>query len=85
VERFRNFLAAVWKKVRAKGRADLEARLTEIAGQARGLSQRMKAEPLAVLRDVNRLGTEVQKVGEWLDEGRRARPDDDAGLLEGTS
>jgi molecular chaperone DnaK len=85
VERFRQFLAAVWKQVRAKGRADLEARLAEIARQAGGLSQRVKTEPLAVLRDTNRLGTEVQKVGEWLEQGRRAGPADDAGLLEGSS
>ncbi len=85
VERFRRYLASVWKQVRAKGRADLETRLSEIARQAGGLSQRIKTEPLAVLRDLNRLGTEVQKVGEWLEEGRRAGPGDDAGLLEGTS
>ena len=40
VDRFRTYLAAVWKQVRAKQRTDLEPRLTEIAGQARGLSQR---------------------------------------------
>jgi molecular chaperone DnaK len=85
VERFRQYLAAVWKQVRVRGRADLEARLGEIARQAGGLSQRIKTEPLAVLRDVNRLGTEVEKVGQWLEEGRRAGPKDDAGLLEGTS
>jgi molecular chaperone DnaK len=85
VERFRHYLASVWKQVRAKGRVDLEARLGEIARQAGGLSQRIKTEPLAVLRDVNRLGTEVEKVGQWLEQGRRAGPEDAAGLLEGTS
>jgi hypothetical protein len=85
VERFRSFLAAVWKQVRARGRADLENRLGAIARQAAGLSQRVKTEPLAVLRDTNRLGTEVQKVSEWLEQGRRAGPEDDAGLLEGSA
>ena len=82
VERFRAYLSAVWKQVREKQRADLETRLTEIAGQARGLSQRIKTEPLAVLRDTNRLGTEVEKVAELLQNNRRATPGDDAGLLE---
>ena len=85
VERFRNYLAAVWKQVRSKQRTDLETRLTEIAGQARGLSQRMKTEPLAVVRDARRLGAEVHKVEELLKEGRRLTTGDDAGLLEGTS
>ncbi len=85
VERFRNYLAAVWKQVRSKQRADLETRLTEIAGQAKGLSQRMKTEPLAVVRDARRLGAEVHKVEELLKEGRRLTSGDDAGLLEGTA
>jgi hypothetical protein len=38
-----------------------------------------------VLRDVHRLETEVQKVVDWMEQGRRAGPGDDAGLLEGTS
>jgi hypothetical protein len=58
--------------------------LTEIAGQARGLSQRLKTEPLSVLRDANRLGTEVEKVAELLQNGWRQTPSDDAGLLEGS-
>jgi hypothetical protein len=82
LECFRGFLSSVWKQVRARGRSDLEARLTEIAGQARGLSQRLKAEPLAVLRDSNRLGVEVQKVHDRLE---RPAAGDDAGLLEGTT
>jgi molecular chaperone DnaK len=84
IDRFRAYLSAVWKQVREKQRADLEARLTEIAGQARGLSQRLKTEPLAVLRDVNRLGTEVEKVADLLQNKRRQAPGDDAGLLEGS-
>jgi molecular chaperone DnaK len=84
IERFRAYLSAVWKQVREKQRSDLEARLTEIAGQARGLSQRLKTEPLAVLRDTNRLGTEVEKVAEALQHGHRPTPGDDAGLLEGS-
>jgi molecular chaperone DnaK len=84
VERFRGFLAAVWKRVRARQRADLEARLTEIAGQARGLSGRLKAEPESVIREARRLGTEVDKIEEQLQGGRRQPPGEDAGLLEGT-
>jgi hypothetical protein len=84
IERFRAYLSAVWKQVREKQRADLEARLTEIAAQARGFSQRVKTEPLAVLRDANRLGTEIEKVSDLLQNKRRQAPSDDAGLLEGS-
>lgn len=62
IERFRAYLSSVWKQVREKQRADLEARLTEIASQARGLSQRLKAQPLSVIRQINRLRSEVEKV-----------------------
>jgi molecular chaperone DnaK len=85
VEGFRNYLATVWKQVRARQRTDLEPRLAEIAGQAKGLSQRIKEEPLAVLRDARRLGTEVFKIEELLKEGRRQSTGDDTGLLEGTT
>ena len=84
VERFRAFLAAVWKQVRARQRDDLEARLAEIAAQARGLSGRLKTEPESALRDARRLGTEVDKIDEQLKGGRRPPPGEDAGLLEGT-
>jgi molecular chaperone DnaK len=85
VEQFRSFLSSVWKKAKAAGRADLDARLTEIAGQARGLTQRVKAEPHAAFRDAHRLGTEVEKIANQLDEGRRQIFGDDAGLLEGSA
>ena len=85
VDRFRNYLTAVWKQVRAKQRTDLEARLTEIAGLARGLSQRMKSDPHAVIRDARRLGAEVHKIEELLKDGRRQSSGDDVGLLEGTA
>jgi hypothetical protein len=85
VTRFRDTLAAVWKQVRAKQRIDLEPRLTEIAGQARGFTQRLKSEPLAVLRDARRLGAEVHKIEEQLMVGRRQSTGDAAGPLEGTS
>jgi molecular chaperone DnaK len=84
VERFRAYLSSVWKQVRDKQRADLEARLTEIASQARGLSQRIKSDPVAVLRETSRLGTEVEKVSDLLHNKRRHPPTDDAGLLEGS-
>ncbi len=66
ISRFRTYLSAVWKQVREKQRSDLEARLSEIAAQARGLSQRAKSEPLSVLRETNRLGKEVEKVADLL-------------------
>ncbi len=85
VDRFRNYLTAVWKQVRAKQRTDLEPRLTEIAGLAHGLSQRMKSDPHSVVRDARRLGAEVGKIEELLKNGRRQSNGDDAGLLEGTA
>ncbi|HVS38981.1 MAG TPA: Hsp70 family protein [Gemmataceae bacterium] len=85
LDRFRNYLTAVWKQVRAKQRGDLEPRLTEIAALARGLSQRMKTEANAVIREARRLGAEVHKIEEFLQNGRRQPTGDDAGLLEGTA
>lgn len=84
IERFRAHLSAVWKQVREKQRADLEARLSEIAAQARGWSQRVKSDPLSVLREANRLGAEVEKVANLLRNERRPAPSDGAGLLEGS-
>jgi hypothetical protein len=84
VARFRDTLAAVWKQVRTKQRIDLEPQLTEIAGQARGFTQRMKSEPLAVVREARRLGAEVHKIEEQLTEGRPQSTGDDAEPLEGT-
>jgi molecular chaperone DnaK len=84
VEHFRGYLATVWKQVRSRRRTDLEALLTDVAGQARGLTQRLKAEPHAVIREARRLGTEVCKVEELLRENRRQSAGDDAGLLEGS-
>ncbi len=66
INHFRAQLSLVWKQVRAKQRSDLEARLTEIAAQARGLSQRVKNDPLSALYEVNRLGTEIEKVAEYV-------------------
>jgi hypothetical protein len=71
IDRFRAYLSAVWKQVREKQRSDLEARLSDIAAQARGLSQRAKSDPLTVLRETNRLGTEVEKVADFLHNNRR--------------
>ncbi len=83
VDRFRGFLTTVWKRVREAKRDELGARLAEIAKQAGGLSQKMKAEPVTAIRDARRLGTEVEKIAAQLDEGRRQSAGDDAGLLEG--
>jgi hypothetical protein len=85
VERFRSDLATVWKQVRAKQRLDLEPRLAEIAGQAHGFTQRMKSEPLGVVRDARRLGAEVHKIEGQLTESRPQTTGGAAGLLEGTS
>jgi hypothetical protein len=82
VKRFRAFLSAVWKKARERRASDLEARLAEIAKQAHGLSQRLKAEPVAVIRDARRLGTEVEKVAAQLDGARRQTPGEDARAAE---
>ncbi len=85
VERFRTDLATVWRQVRAKQRTDLEPRLSEIAKQAHGFTQRMKSEPLAVLGDARRLGAEVGKIEEQLTESRPLATGGDDGPLEGTS
>ncbi len=86
VDRFRNYLSAVWKQVRAKQRTDLEPRLTEIAGQARGLTQRMKTEPHGGhprRPPARRRGPQDRGVAQGGPAANRRG--DDAGLLEGTS
>jgi molecular chaperone DnaK len=83
VDRFRAYLASVWKQVRAAGRGDLEERLTEIAGRAKGLGQRVKAEPHDAMRDANQLGADVAMVEDQLKHKRRQTAGEDAGLLEG--
>jgi molecular chaperone DnaK len=83
VERFRFRLSVVWKQARARGRADLEARLKEIASSAGGLSARLKNEPVAVLREARRLGAEVEKIAAQTEGKPRTDDGDDAGLLEG--
>lgn len=85
VERFRRYLSAVWKQVRAKGRKDLDERLAEVAKQSQGLSQRARKEPMAALREARRWGTEVAKVEKLLAEGRSLKDDEEttSGLLEG--
>jgi molecular chaperone DnaK len=85
LERFRSFLASVWKQVKAKKRDDLDQRMGAIAGQARGLNQRLKDDPHGVTRDARRLGAEVYKIEQALKEGRPLSAGDDAGLLEGSS
>jgi len=66
VDHFRASLSAVWKQVRKKQRADLEMRLSAIAVQARGLSQRVKNEPLSAFHEAEQLATEVAKVADLL-------------------
>jgi molecular chaperone DnaK len=82
VESFRSLLTAVWKQVRARQRPDLETQLTEIANQARGLSQRVKSDPLTVRHDTHRLSAEIARIEEDMQE-RPQPPCEDAGLLEG--
>jgi hypothetical protein len=84
VERYRRQLADVWKLVREKGRKDLDERMRQLADQGKGLSQRVKTEPYAVLRETRRLMTELNKIDQPLRGGGPATPDEDAGLLEGT-
>jgi hypothetical protein len=78
LEDFRGSLAEVWKRVRSRGRADLEGRLAQVARQGQGLAQRLKTDPRGVIRDVGRLGEEVEEVAEELDR-RTPAPDGDAG------
>jgi hypothetical protein len=80
IDRFRTYLSAVWKQVRDQQRPDLEARLSEIAARARGLSQRAKSQPLSVLRETNRLGMEVEKVADLLQNDWRRVSGNDVGL-----
>jgi molecular chaperone DnaK len=84
VDQFRARLAEVWKRVRAGAHADLEQRLTEVATLAKGLSQRLKDDPAATIRDVRRLQARIANVELRLEELSSPRPKDDAGLLEGT-
>ena len=84
LERFRSYLAAVWKRVRVKGKPKLDERLKAVAAQAQGLNTRLKEDAPAVLRELRRLMAEVYKVEQHLKDGRDAAPEGDLGLLEGT-
>jgi molecular chaperone DnaK len=84
LERFRGYLAAVWKRVRVKGKPKLDERLKAVAAQAQGLNARLKDDPAGALREVRRLMAEVYKVEQHLKDGRDAAPEGDLGLLEGT-
>jgi molecular chaperone DnaK len=84
VERFRGYLAEVWKKARAKECADSEKRLTEVAAQAKGLSQRSKDDAIGTIREVRRLMARLCKIDQRLDDTQGRRIADDTGLLEGT-
>jgi molecular chaperone DnaK len=85
VEHFRNLLSAVWKQARSSGRADLEGLLADVAQQARGFSQRLKTDPVSVLRDSRRLGVEIEKIQARLEHPAAQAPPEGSGLLEGTS
>ncbi len=85
LEHFRASLAKIWKKVKARGRNDLDPRLTNVANQARGLSQRIKSDPIGVIREARRLDVELNKIEEALTGHQRQSVADDAGLLEGSS
>jgi hypothetical protein len=79
---FRAQLADVWKRVRAGARVNLEQRLMEVATLAKGLSQRVKDDPAAALREVRQLQTRIANVEQRLEEVTPRRPQDEAGLLE---
>ena len=83
VQRFREALSAVWKQVRSHKRSDLEPRLADLARQAAGFTQRLKTEPIAVLRDARRLGVEVEKIRALLEKPAGESAGDSTGLLEG--
>ncbi|HEX5269493.1 MAG TPA: hypothetical protein VFW33_03350, partial [Gemmataceae bacterium] len=85
LERFRSYLAAVWKRVRVRGKPKLDERLKAVAAQAQGLNARLKEDAPAVLRELRRLMAEVYKVEQHLKDGRDAAPEGDLGLLEGTA
>ena len=84
-ERFRQYLASVWKQVRVKERKDLEERLGQIARQSQGLSQLVKDDPAAAVREVRRWSTEVAKIESLLKENRSLKEgaETTTGLLEG--
>jgi hypothetical protein len=84
LEQFRAGLADVWKKVRAKGRTDLDERLAQVARQGQGLAQRARTDPLAALREVRRLLGEIDKVAEQLQADPAPPAGGDPGPLEGT-
>ena len=83
MEHFRQYLSAVWKQARARGRKDLEERLAQVAKQTQGLSQRVKDDPGGALREARRWGTEVAKVEAMLRENRTLDKETTTGLLEG--
>jgi hypothetical protein len=83
LDHFRRYLSEVWKNVRTGSRTDLDARLAQVADQARGLSQRLKEDASAVIREARRLVAEIAKVEQHLKEGRPILGQD-AGMLEGT-
>jgi molecular chaperone DnaK len=84
LERFRSYLAAVWKRVRVRGKPKLDERLKAVAAQAQGLNARLKEDAPAVIRELRRLMAEVYKVEQHLKDGRDAAPEGDLGLLEGS-
>jgi hypothetical protein len=85
MERFRECLAEVWRKVRADGRADLNERLAAVACQGQGLAQRARTDPPAAIRDVRRLLDEIDAVAQQLASGPPPPAGGEPGLLEGTS
>jgi hypothetical protein len=84
VEQFRTRLADVWKRVRAADSPELDQRLKDVAAQAAGISQRLKDDPAAALRDVRRLAARIYKVEERLNEMPVRAERDNTGLLEGS-
>jgi molecular chaperone DnaK len=84
LDRFRSYLAAVWKRVKARGRAKLDERLKRVAAQAQGLNARTREDAPAAVRELRRLLAEVYKVEQHLKAGRDVSSENDLGLLEGS-
>jgi hypothetical protein len=84
LEQFRNYLSEVWKQARQRGRADLDTRLSFIARQGQGLSQRIKDDPQSALRTIAHWMKELAKIEMLAREGRGLDDrDTTTGLLEG--
>ena len=71
--------------MKARGRKDLDAKLSQLARQSQGLSKNIKEDPHETLRAVRRWMKELGKIEMLAREGRGLDDSDSTtGLLEGT-